>query len=389
MVLPDDDPEKWIYREHTAAKHEVYRKYIHPWVNKLTSYNEDADQYNKVRIVDCFAGKGAYNDIKDCEPLELEHIDSPVSIPGSPQVILDRLTDRSDQYAEAEAVFIEANESNYKELARTISETSGYSSDIKVNLQQGKFEDTVLDVVRTDGSDYPTLFFIDPFGFKSLDYEVVTEIGSTSQFEFLITFMYRDVNRFFEAESHKDPVKNVFGNDLVWEEVEGYESENWEDLVEYYADRLEEGGIGHTFEYLITEPDTKQTLYYLVFGTNHGNGLKTMREVMANCGTGKFGYAPKKAKHQSCQKSIMDFGDSQSLEEYLLNTYENHRIEFRTLVEECIKDRKYCDDVESDYRQSLRKLEKEDRVEVIRNCSNPDGTGIQHGDVIDFRHDPS
>lgn len=69
----------------------------------------------------------------------------------------------------------------------------------------------MLDLVATDGSDCPTFFFIDPFGFKSLDYDVISRIGSTPQFELLITFMSRDMNRFLEVEDHQEALTTVFG----------------------------------------------------------------------------------------------------------------------------------------------------------------------------------
>lgn len=386
MVLDDSDDEKWVYREHTSAKHEVYRKYLNPWVNKLTSYNERANQYNKIRIVDCFAGRGSYVRTVDCEPQRLEEITTPANIPGSPQIILDKLTQRSSQFTEAECIFIEHNRENFENLEDNLAETTGVDSSININTIHGKFQETILELVETDGSDYPTLFFIDPFGFKSLDYDVVTEIGSTNQFEFLVTFMSRDINRFFENEDHLPALRNLFGEDDFHEKVGEYDAENWEPLVEYYTDRLEENGPEHTFEYLITEPDTRQTVYYLVFGTNKGHGLKVMREVMNTCGTGNFGYAPKHIEHDRSQEGLdawMDTGTGTN--QYLLNNYDNQRIEFGTLVDECVEVRKYSDDMESDYRSSIKELETRGEVEVIRITSKTDGTGVQRGDVIDFR----
>lgn len=62
MVLPDDAEEKWVYRQHTKAKHEVLTKYIVPWVNKITTFAKRASPDVRVRIFDCFAGRGSYVD---------------------------------------------------------------------------------------------------------------------------------------------------------------------------------------------------------------------------------------------------------------------------------------------------------------------------------------
>lgn len=379
MVLDDDDDEKWKYREHTAAKHEVYRKYLVPWTNKLGKFNE-------IRIVDCFAGRGSYVETVDCSPPELEHIETPAEIPGSPQIILDRLTDRSEQFKDAECIFIEGNSNNFDTLEENINSTTGVADNVRYQCVNGKFQDEVLDVVdSTDGSDCPTLFLIDPFGFKALDYEVITEIGSTPKFELLITFMARDINRFFEVEYHEDAIEGIFGHSAYEEDVNQYDADNWEPLVEYYTDCLEESGPEFTFEYLITEPDTRQTVYYLVFGSNHKNGLKTMREVMHYCGTGDFGYAPRHVEHDRSQTGIADFGSGiESTKSFLLNNFGDFKIEFERLLEECSELRKYGE-VEKDYREAVQELEQEGKVEVTRITSAPGGTGIQRGDLIDFR----
>ena len=387
MVLDDDDDEKWIYREHTAAKHEVYRKYLEPWINKLTYLNEVRNRHNKIRIVDCFAGRGSYVRTEGCDGVELRHIDTPTDLPGSPQIILDKATYRSDEFEVAECVFIEYNKNNFEILEETINGTQGIADNVDVRCVNGAFQEEILDIVEdTDGSDCPTLFFIDPFGFKSLDYDVITEIGSTPQFELIITFMQRDMNRFLEVDFHEEAMENVFGTPDFRDGVDSFDPENWESIVEYYTNRLEANGPDYTFEYLITEPDTRQTVYYLVFGSNHPNGLKVMREVMQTCGTGSFGYAPKHVEHDREQSGLGSFmGGTESTKQFLLDNFGEYRIEFRTLVEKCSEMRKYEDEVESDYREAIKQLESEGKLDVIRISSKAGGTGVSRGDVIDFR----
>jgi len=386
-VLDDSDEEKWIYREHTAAKHEVYRKYLTPWTYKLANYNRQAGRRrNKLRIVDCFAGRGSYVDAEDCEGVDLECIETPVEYPGSPQIILDRLTSHSDKFDNAEAVFIEKDPENFEKLQENLNQISGVAENVHKRPIKGKFQEEILDIVDTDGNDYPTLFFIDPFGFKALDYDVITEIATTPQFDFLLTFMSRDINRFFDNEEHEVAIQRMFGEKNYKSRVGDYDAENWEPLVEYYTDRLEEAGTEFTFEYVITEPDSTQVIYYLVFGSNDYEGYKTMRAVMHNCGTGSFGYAPREVDHDRKQTGLGEWTSGNSdIEDYLKNNYQYQRIEFDELVRRCIQDRGYADDVESDYRQALKNLEGDGDIQVERRTSQPGGNGIQGGDMIDFR----
>lgn len=380
MPLADDDDQKWIYRAHTKAKHEVLHNYLKPWINKLTSYNNRADQYNKIRIVDCFSGRGRYAACENTAPWELAHLTSSVNAPGSPQIILDRATDRSDQFEEAECIFIESNDTNYEVLKETLAETRGIAHNVTPRPIHGRFEDIVLDLVDTDGSDYPTFFFVDPFGFKSLEYDIITDIGSTPRFELLITFMARDMNRFLEVEDHQEALTTVFGTPHWNDELEEVSAENWEPLVEYYTTRLEENGPDKTFEYLITEPDSLRTVYYLVYGTNHPSGLRLMREVMNRCGTGRFAYAPKDPQYDREQATLV--GGGESTKQFLLDRFGEYRIPFDTLVETCAEERPYQDETASDYRAAIRELEHDGTIDIIRITSSQ--TGIQGNDVIDF-----
>ncbi|RLM83673.1 three-Cys-motif partner protein TcmP [Halobellus sp. Atlit-38R] len=381
MPLSDHNDKKWVYRPHTKAKHEVLGKYLMPWTNKLTSYNLQAEQENKVRVVDCFAGRGSYADSEGADPLDLEHLQTPAEYPGSPQLILDRLTDRKNQFDTAECVFIEADKTNYNILKETLENTTGIAENISRSYFNGKFQNAVLDIVEsTQGDDCPTFFFIDPFGFRSLDYNVVTEIGSTPQFEFLITFMSRDMNRFLQSDDHQEALNTVFGTNNWASAIEAYDPKNWIPLVEYYTDRLEENGPQKTFEYMISEPETTQTIYYLVFGTNHPNGLKTMREVMNHCGTGEFAYAPKQPEYDREQARLP--GTGEPTEQFLLDRFGEYIITFKKLVEISSNERKYSDDTESAYREAIRELERRGEVDIQRISSKE--TGIQGEDLIDF-----
>lgn len=83
-----------------------------------------------------------------------------------------------------------------------------------------------------------------------------------------------------------------------------------------------------------------------------------------------------------------DFGGGPNgTKEFLLDHFEEFRIEFGELVEKCSEIRKYGGDVEKDYHRAIQELEEDGVVEVIRLTSDPDGNGIQRGDLIDFRAD--
>lgn len=295
---------------------------------------------------------------------------------------MDHLTDRQDQFEEADCVLIERNDQNFQNLEDEIQGTSGIADNVYPKTVHGSFQDHVLDLLEeTGGPDFPTLLFLDPFGFKSLDYDVISELADLRSTELLITFMARDMHRFLESEKHEEALERVFGTDHWREDLEDWDTDQWEPLVDYYEHRLREAGFNHTFSYLCTEPDTEKTVYYLVFASHARPGIKTMREVMNRCGTGKFAYAPRRSEMQATQATF-DVEGEQALEDFLLDHFAGQRVPFSWVVQECSVQRRYHEELESDVRQALHRLEDQGEIVIQRVTSKT--TGIAGNDLIDF-----
>lgn len=381
--LPDDHPDKWEFEAHTQAKHEVLWKYLEPWTYKLSSMARSTAGQATIRVIDAFAGRGDYTRVKSGNPYELNNVDTPTEIPGSPQIILDRLTEFDDKFDVAEVIFIEDNDSNFSHLSSVIDETSGYSEKIQLDPIPGRFEDELLNVINPDRLKCPTFLFIDPFGFNSLDYDVISSAGSTDKVDLLITFMYRHMYRFLDSEAHEDAFDTIFGTSSWRDDIESVEPENWEALVEYYEHRLKLNGPSNSFSYKINKSDKNQTLYYLVFGSNSAEGVRTFREVVNNCGTGNFAYAPANPQYDRQQ---MTLGNTmQETKDFLVNQFQDHRITFREVMQICSAEFPYREQTESDYKAAIKDLEHEGGVEIVRIKSVH--SGVTDDDLIDFRTD--
>jgi len=384
LVLDDDDPEKWEYDSHTKAKHEVIKKYIQPWTYKLAKYNKKSGQKNKLRIFDCFAGRGEYvEDRSSVEGYNLPNLDIDVEYPGSPLIILDRIIEHQDKYEEFDLVLMEKKKNNFQNLESIIEETRIPE---KINLlkKQGDYRDLIGDMIKkTGGENFPTLLFLDPFGFKALDYDLISDLVSTRLFETLITFMARDMKRFLDSEKHQSALNNVFGEEDWREKIDNYDGENWEPLVDYYVDILSEAGAKHHFEYMICEPDSKKTIYYLVHTSNNIQGKRTFREVTSRCGTGNFAYAPRLPKYDRDQTKLIG-GGKDFLKKEILPQFEEFRIPWNRLCEEVIEGEfAYEDFNESDLRCAVKELEENGDITIKRLTSKQDG--VQKFDLIDFR----
>lgn len=382
-VLGDSDDDKWGYAGHTKAKHEILKYYLDPWTRKLGS------SARKLRVFDCFAGRGRYVDRGNTSPIKLENISADAEVPGSPLIILDLLVERSSKLPDVECVFIEDNDENHHELQNVLKNVEKLPSNIEYTTKNESFQNTIFQLItETGGWNIPTFFFIDPFGFKDLDYSTITKIGASQGFEILITLMAKELIRWQDVDAHQESFRILYGTDNWKDELESFEPEHWDDKeVEYYCSRLEENGPNETVAYLVTRKESREMIYYLVFGTNHIDGLKIMRDSMQHCGTGRFAYAPKRKGFDRDQTSLFSAtkrSRDERIKTLLLNIFEGREISFDKLIAVCTRgEQKYSEFREKHYRSALKELEEEGIVEVERETSKTT-RGLSGQDKISF-----
>ena len=127
--------------------------------------------------------------------------------------------------------------------------------------------------------------------------------------------------------------------------------------------------------------------YFLVFGTNHEDGVELMREAMQNCGTGKFAYAPTRPEISDGQMSITAINEEQQkekLKDSLTEKYDNMSLSFNRVVADYVTEERYQFARRSEIRSALKELESSGRVQVNRVTSKT-SRGLGGDDKIIFR----
>lgn len=382
-VKPDDADEKWEgYPGHTRAKHNLVRYYLEIWFRKLGRPDR------KMRVFDCFAGRGEYYPDERSEPLELEHIESKADFPGSPQLILDTVVGRSSNVGEIECIFIEKKHRNAELLRENLPDRRSLPHNVDYRVVEGKFqEETPRLVGETGGWVGPSFFFIDPFGYEALEYDVVTELSSPDQFEIFVNLMASQVIRWEDAEKHHSALENLFGTPDWHAELEEHEPNHWNDKeVSYYCYRLREEGPEYTLAYLVTEEDTKAMKYYLVFGTNSTHGVEAMHDSMQNCGIGEYAYAPKRQEVHEEQRGLTTFSEKQrreKLKQTIKEDFAGRSISFDELVRTFVAEKDYPSSQRQDIRKVAKELEADDEIFVNRITSSTE-RGLGGDDILKF-----
>jgi three-Cys-motif partner protein len=196
---------------HTKAKHTVLTEYLKAWFPILTTWD------NRVIYLDGFAGCGEYDDA--------DH-----SI-GSPQIAIDTALNHilfKSKLSKKELVFwfIEKESASIDHLEQRLGSrygnktTNGYSrlpSNWSVDATPGEFSKVAGPLVsglEQKGANLaPTLAFVDPFGYKDLDRDLMGRILRFPKCELLVTYMTGFMDRFSYDASHEDSIKATLGID--------------------------------------------------------------------------------------------------------------------------------------------------------------------------------
>lgn len=256
----------WDLEPHTAAKHQILRRYLNAWLPIMSRFNK------RILYIDGFAGPGEYVGGEK----------------GSPIIALEAALDhRANLADEIVFIFIEEKKARHQHL-ETLLDRYELPNNVKIlGVVRGSFDAEmtgVLDYLDKQNSALaPTFALVDPFGFSDTPMSVINRIMGHDRCEVLITFMYEAVNRFVSHPDEKvlNHFDELYGTG-AWREacdITGPD-ERKRFLHDLYADQLRQmAKIKYVRSFEMVNQGNR-TEYYLFFGTNHYRGLEKMKYAM-------------------------------------------------------------------------------------------------------------
>lgn len=348
----------WEYEEQTQVKHTLLQLYYKVYASKLGSKSNTL-------FVDCHGGCGAYIDANN------------IVCYGSAVLVNDVcLLVYEARKTKNLIIVCEKDKTNYDNLNKVICD---------LNIKHIKvFNDdynTVLknDKIKSYYSTYPTLFFIDPFGYYDTPMCNMAELLKTFGNEILVNFMFDFLNRGIGVSAiDEQQLTNFFGSD-EWKQAKvktGIERESF--LVNLYKNNLKRiTNAKYVFSYRLCYPDRKQTYYYLIHATNHIDGISLMKDCFASFNNGRVEYLGK--QQNAISLFDLDYYKQTEISTLLFEKYRNRTISFKALLEENIEDTAI---LEKDLRATIKALEEQNKVKINRIDSKR--SGIKGRDEVVF-----
>jgi three-Cys-motif partner protein len=255
----------WELEPHTAAKHEILRRYVQAWAPILSQGN-----FPHLVFVDGFAGPGRYSKGEE----------------GSPIIAIKAVIDQPRPIkAKVDFHFIELDEKRSDHLATEIKSLT-LPANVSANIHGGRtFQDAFPEVWNSYASRLgrarpPTFVFIDPFGFK-IPFSYVTKVLRAQSGEVLITFMFEEINRFLSQGQQPDNFDDLFG---CREWRRGIDIKLPRERVKFLHDLYQRQltqAAGASFVRSFAMRNERNTMdYFLFFATNNELGLKKIKEAM-------------------------------------------------------------------------------------------------------------
>lgn len=256
----------WPRDPHTAAKHEVLRRYYNAWFPIMLR------TFPSVTVFEGYAGPGEY-----------EPEDGAVGPEGSPLVAMRSLLSRRelvDLRTPVRFVFLEDRHDRVENLRRLVAERlAPLPPHVTFVAEPGRCERDALAVLSRVGAwGHPIFANLDPFdAFVPLD--VVRALGRNGASEAFVTFMSNRLIRFASVE-HLPQGDEMFG-EKQWRQVQHLATEAKEPfLVERYRGTLASCGLDKIVGFQLL--DERGLGFWLLHATSHERGIQKMKDSMWN-----------------------------------------------------------------------------------------------------------
>jgi len=331
-------------REQSLVKSAIVWKYFWAWAKVIMSQVKSTGR--KIAYIDLFAGPGRYKDGTKSTPL----------------LVLERAINDPDMRQMLVTIFNDKNEDNSRSLERAINELPG--------IDKLKYKPTVMN--QEVGTELvkmfehmrlvPTLFFVDPWGYKGLSLQLVNAVVKHWACECIFFFNYNRINMGLHNEFVEEHMNALFGKaraDALRSKLQTLSTIDRElTIVEELCQALNPARDRYVLPFRFKDDRGSRTTHHLIFVTKAFRGYDIMKHVMAGesskqeQGVATFEYSPADARYPVLFEMAQPLDE---LEAMLMNSFAGRSMTFKQLYEQHSVGKPY---IGSNYKHVLKKLEE-------------------------------
>ncbi len=338
-------------REQSQVKARIVEKYFWAWANVIIGRNTNI---NLIGYVDFFSGPGRYGTGTKSTPLLV--LEKAIK----DEKIRDRLV----------SIFNDANPDYAKNLEEAISLTSGIDTlkyyPIVRNLELGEEEVSVkiFDHVKR----IPTLFFVDPWGYKGLTLKLIITALQNWGCDCIFFFNYSRIIMSINNPSVEELMVSLFGKERLAylrnlpTNLTSTEKELF--VIEQISQELKDKAGNYILPFRFKSDSGRRLTHHLIFVSKHIRGYEIMKKIMANestesdQGVPSFEYNPANLRQPFLFQLTRPLDD---LAEMLLTEYAGRTMTMKQIFDDHNVGKPF---ISKNYKYILKRLETAGRIQA-------------------------
>ncbi|MGI8669616.1 MAG: three-Cys-motif partner protein TcmP [Aridibacter sp.] len=338
--------------EQSEIKTEIVRKYFWAWA-KIISNQVKKMGKSKIGYIDLFAGPGRYE--KD-------------NSKSTPLLILEGAIRDSKI---REMLVTTFNDSDYENTQKLKEEINSIPN-IKLlkhkpkiwNMEVGDALAEMFENIET----IPTLYFLDPWGYKGLSLRLVKAVIKSWGCDCMFFFNYNRINAALSNPVMAENMNKFFGRNRaenLRKSIHGKSPKEREILIiGALKEALATFGGKFSIEYFFKDVKGEKMSHFLIFVSKNVLGYNIMKDIMAressniNDGIANFGYNP---KDKIGQAGLFDniYSPIDDLANELLKGFSGETLSAKEIYHSHSVGRNF---IFRNYQDALRKLEEQEKI---------------------------
>ena len=337
-------------KEQSQVKTRIVEKYFRSWAAIMTR------RAKKIGYVDIFAGPGRYEDGTESTPI----------------LVLKTACEDDNIRNKLVSVFNDVDPEHVQNLQDAI-DSSPEINRLKwkpkvINREVNKEHAEIFKSMKT----MPTLFFVDPFGYKGLSIQLISSFLRNWGCDCIFFFNYNRVNMGINNKAVEEHIDALFGKERANElrslppSMESFHRELF--IIEAISQSLKEKAGQFVLLFRFKNERGTRSIHHLIFVSKNRIGYEIMKDIMAKEGTNldkgvpSFEYNP--ATHH--QSLLFEYSRPlDNLADMLMKYFAG-----KTVTMQQIYDQHYdrfsvgTRYIKRSYRECLMKLEAEGKIQA-------------------------
>lgn len=344
-------------REQSRVKSAIVAKYFEAWARVIigaqNKYRKNDD--HRIAYIDLFAGPGRFSDGTTSTPL----------------LVLEKAIQDEVMRQRLVTIFNDKDKNNTNSLLEAIDRLPGVDT-LKYRPQVST-HDVGENIVKMFEKMrlVPTLFFVDPWGYKGLSLRLVNSVikdwGCDCIFFF---FNYNRINMGLNNDAVREHMNALFGEeqaDVLRTRLAPLTPTQRElTIVEGLCRALRKLGPEYVLPFRFKDDHGSRTSHHLIFVSKSFRGYEIMKEIMAkessdaDQGVASFVYNPVDARMAAQQQLLFELSRPlDDLGDMLLKEFTGQNLTMHQIYERHNVNRPYT---KKNYKQVLMQLEEQGKI---------------------------